>query len=306
MGRLLASGRLRWVCVVLLASAAGGCSIRKLAINGLADTLSASGDVFASDDDPELIRDATPFALKTIESLLASAPEHQGLLLQACQGFTQYGFGFVELDAEAVEPEDFAAARALRERALKLYLRAHGYCMRALELRHPGIGAGLTRDPTSALGATRPEEVPLLYWSGVSWGAAVTLGKERPDLLADWPAVEALLRRALELQPSWNQGAIHEALISIDCLPATMGGSLERAREHYRAAVELSGGRRVSPHVTMALGLVGTQNRAEFERLLELALDVDPEAEPSARLQNLLLRERARRLLARVDDLFLD
>src|SRR5438552_18927652 len=66
------------------------CSIKRMAINSMADSMAASGDVFASDDDPELIRDAVPFSLKTIESLLVSVPDHPGLLLSACRGFTQY------------------------------------------------------------------------------------------------------------------------------------------------------------------------------------------------------------------------
>ena len=53
-----------------LALSGWACSVRGLAVNALADSLASTGDVFASDGDPELIRDATPFALKTIESLL--------------------------------------------------------------------------------------------------------------------------------------------------------------------------------------------------------------------------------------------
>ena len=36
----------------------------------------------------ELVREAVPFSLKLIESLLAESPRHRGLLLAACKGFT--------------------------------------------------------------------------------------------------------------------------------------------------------------------------------------------------------------------------
>ena len=42
---------------------------------------------------------ALPFALKTIEALLAEAPEDRNLLLAACSGFTQYAYAFVEVEA---------------------------------------------------------------------------------------------------------------------------------------------------------------------------------------------------------------
>ena len=39
------------------ATALAGCSVTGLAVDGLASALAKSGDAFASDDDPELVRD---------------------------------------------------------------------------------------------------------------------------------------------------------------------------------------------------------------------------------------------------------
>ena len=74
---------------VLLASALiclSGCSmIKTAAIKNVASTLSSGGDTFSSDNDPELVRGATPFALKTYESLLESVPKYEPLLIStAC------------------------------------------------------------------------------------------------------------------------------------------------------------------------------------------------------------------------------
>src|SRR5262244_189565 len=68
------------VCVpVALLIAASGC--KAIALNAVADALSSGGSVFASDNDPVLVRDAAPFGLKTYESILAELPDHRGLLL---------------------------------------------------------------------------------------------------------------------------------------------------------------------------------------------------------------------------------
>lgn len=72
------------------------CSLRTIAVNSVADTLARGGDTFAADPDPELIRDAVPFSLKLVESLLAEVPKHRGLLLTACSSFTQYAYAFVD------------------------------------------------------------------------------------------------------------------------------------------------------------------------------------------------------------------
>src|SRR5439155_20741076 len=91
-----------------------GCSIKRLAINRLGDALAESGATYASDNDPQLVRDALPFALKLVESPVEQSPRHRGLLLAAAGGFTQYAFAFVEQDADETQDHDVAASAALR------------------------------------------------------------------------------------------------------------------------------------------------------------------------------------------------
>src|SRR5579872_5914742 len=119
------------------------CSVKKIAINRVGDALAGTGETFASDDDPELIRAAVPFSLKLIESLLAESPRHEGLLLAAARGFTQYSYAFVQEDADEIEDTDKARAAALRVRAAKLYIRARNYGLRGLDLKHPDFTARL-------------------------------------------------------------------------------------------------------------------------------------------------------------------
>jgi predicted anti-sigma-YlaC factor YlaD len=292
------------ICASLLAGSQG-CAIKKMALNSLANTLSANGDTFASDDDPELVGDAVPFALKTYESLLASLPRHGGLLLATCSGFTQYSYAFVQMEADRLEPTDYAASLVRRERALKLYLRGRDYCLRGLEVAQPGVVARLNRTPVEALASFTKADVPLLYWTAASWGAAATLGLDRPALVGDLPIVRSLIDRALALDERFGGGAIHEVLISLEAVPEAMGGSAARARAHFDRAVVLCHGQCAGAYVTLATSLaLGAQDRKEFVSLLEQALAVDPDVDKSRRLANLIAQRRARVLMARVDDLF--
>ncbi len=152
-----------------------GCSIRGYAINKVGDALAGTGSSFGSDDDPELIGDASPFGLKTMESLLEESPRHKGLLLAATRGFVQYAYGWVQMDADALEATDLARATAMRERSRRLYLRARDYGLRGLEVDLPGLRAALARDPKAALAKAKKDQVPLLYWTAMAWGAALTL-----------------------------------------------------------------------------------------------------------------------------------
>ena len=293
--------------VAALVLASPGCSVRRMAVHRLADALAEGGTVYASDDDPELVRDALPFALKTMETLALEAPDHRGLRLALCRGFTQYAYAFVEVEADRVEVESYRRARQLRDRALRLYLRARDYGLAGLELDHPGLAQRLRTGPVEAAAETRAADLELVFWTGMAWGAVIGVGVDRPELAADVDAARALLRRALELDPDYDRGAVHQAMVAVESLPEAMGGSPDRAERHFRRAVELSGGNQASPFVLYAESVaVARQDRAAFVENLERALAVDPDAEPAYRLANLVSQRKARALLDRVDEFFLE
>src|SRR3990172_476328 len=121
----------RYSLPVLAACFLLACSPRAYVVSRVADAVSSGGDSFARDDDPELVREAVPFALKSMESLLDSQPDHKGLLAALCRGFTQYAAAFVRQDAEgglaiATSPDDpgllagLPRGEALMRRALAL------------------------------------------------------------------------------------------------------------------------------------------------------------------------------------------
>jgi len=100
-------------------------------------------------------------------------------------------------------------------------------------------------------------------------------------------------------------GAIHELLIRLEAAGPASEGAADKARQHFNRAVALSKGRRVGPYVSLAEAVaLPEEDRAEFIRLLEQALSIDPAAAPGDRVANLVAQQRARDLLDHVDDLF--
>ncbi|MGV8075523.1 MAG: TRAP transporter TatT component family protein [Syntrophobacteraceae bacterium] len=285
-----------------------GCSLQRMAVDRLGDALARGSSVYASDEDPDLVGDAMPFGLKTIESLLMQSPHHKGLLLAATSGFTQYSYAFVQSEADFAEDVDFTRAVALRKRAGRLYRRALGYGIRSLEEIQPGFLKLLRSDRVAILSRFNKADVPQLYWTATAWGAAISLDKTDTELGADLPLVEALMRRALELDETYGMGTLHDFYIAYEGgRPVAAGGSAERARESLVRALELSGGRRAAPLVSFAETVdVGLQDRAEFERLLNQALAIDVNALPKQRLANVMAQRRARWLLNRMDRLFIE
>jgi predicted anti-sigma-YlaC factor YlaD len=111
------------------------------------------------------------------------------------------------------------------------------------------------------------------------------------------------MRRARAIDPTGNDGAIHEFLATFEA--ARPGGSLEVAGEHLAWALALSGGRKYGPLVSWAEGpLVQAQDRAGFTAILQWVADADPDLSRPDRLANVLAQRRARLLLKHADDLF--
>ena len=295
----------RSLLLLLLAAAACGCAPRTMAANRMADALSATARSYTTDNDIELVRAAAPSTLKLVEMMLDQTPQHLGLLTTACSGFAQYAYGFLQIDAEMLAATDRAAAAAMNDRAQKMYARARGYCLRLLDASHRGFSDELKKNSRAALARATKADVPALFWLAIAWGGEVSLASNQLLRLPELVTIRALLARTLALDESWDRGTLHEAMITVDAVPALLGGSAERAAKHFERAVELSQGQSAFAYVSMASSVAQpARDRAGFERHLKAALAIDVDRDPSRRLVNLIAQKRARFLLGRASALF--
>lgn len=296
---------MRLLTVVLVCAAVSACSPKQIGFNRMVDALTSTASSYSTDNDLEFVRLAAPTTLKMIEMVLAQQPAHEGLLVTACSGFAQYAYAFLQIDAEAIETTNAAAAAELRTRAGLMQRRARDYCLRALEARHKGFRDRLTRDTKGLMAAMTIADVPALYWLAVSWGSELAVASNQLMRLPELLTVRTILERALALDEKWERGAIHEAFIALDGLPALLGGSAARAKQHFDRAIELSGGQSAFAYVTMASSIAQpARDRASFEKWMKAALAVNIDRVPEMRLANLIAQKRARVLMGRVSTLF--
>lgn len=284
-------------------TAAPGCSLKRMGVERMADAISATASTYSRDNDPEFVRLAAPSTLKMVEMLLDDNPTHPGLLLTACSGFTQYAYAFLQADAEAIAQA--SAAREPWARTVRMYNRGRDYCLRLLDRSVPGARAALLAGDPSVLGRATRADVPALYWTAASWGGSISSSAIPLLRITEVSTVRALMERSLALDPRWEAGAIHEAMIAVEGLPSLAGGSTTRARAHFKQAITLSGGQSAFAYLTLATSVAQpARDRSEFERLLKSALAVDVNKRPEIRLSNLIAQRRAAALLSRVPQLF--
>ncbi len=303
---LAAAGVRRLLLIPALVAVASCGAVKSMAMKSVASTLSETGNI-ASHNDPDTIEAAIPFSLVLYESLADSLKKYEPIHTATCSLYTQYAFGFVAPKGEALQWDKFDESKEINERALRLALRGRDFCWKGLEIKFKGVSASLRANADAPLRKAKREHVPLLYWSAAALGASISSGGlNHPELVNQWPVVRVLAERALALDESWNQGALHELMITVESQGEMLGGSEERARKHFARAVELQKGLSPGPHVALAMGVVkNNQNRAEFEKLLKEALSMDPDKNPSQRLVVLITQKRAKVLLEHINDLIL-
>ena len=311
-----------------------GCSLNQIAINAVANVLSGDGggSTFTTDDDPELVGASLPFALKMYETILAQSPDHEGLLLAVGSGFISYANAFVATPASMLPFQEWEKQQADQIRAKKLYIRGRDYLIHAMDLRYPGFTDALESTEADATVQLQvfveqmdADDVPYLYWAGAGWVAAFAL--DAFDLAMAFTVTKAhtLMVRALELDETYSDGAIHDFLVQYYAsLPPSMGGDKDKAEFHHQRSIELAGGRLAGPYVSYAEAVVLPSQSAvklgddfdaydaeiravadEFVALMEQALAVDADAYPDARLINILTQRKAQWYLDNLEDFFL-
>ncbi len=310
-------------------------SIERMAIGKISDMMSSDdgAGAFARDDDPQLIADALPFALKMYEMLLSMNPEDAPLNLAAGKAFIMYANGFIQTPASMLGDDDFEKQAAIMERARKMYLRGRNYVLKSLALEIRDYQELMDNDFDALLGKMKKDNVPALYWAAAGWLGAFSCDPFNMEQGLDIYKPVAMVFRALELDESYEKGAIHDMLLTLwssmpealiqNALRETPGSAGafapvyysenqagespgERSLFHFNRAIELSEGQNPGTFVTMAQGFpVKEQNYHEFESLLKKALAIDPKSNPDMELLVIIYQDKARWLLEHREDYFL-
>ncbi len=290
-----------------------GCSVRKLAIDQLGAALAEGSSTWASDDDLELV--ARRARRSRSRPSRACSPRRRTTATCCCGGERLHP---VRL---RLRPQRGRLRRGVRPgggdgaaRAGEAALPA-GARLRAARPRgrpHPGFGAALRRDPAAALaGIGRKDDVPLLYWTGAAWGALHLAvqgrrrGERRPAAGRGDDAARARARRRLRRRRDLRTSSSPSRAASRPPPAARRSGRAQRSTGRWRS--------RARPP-RRALRQPGRDACASARRTARSSSGCSdaragastPTRWPEQRLANLVAQKRARWLLSRADELFIE
>jgi predicted anti-sigma-YlaC factor YlaD len=308
-------------------------SIQRAAVRSVADMLSSpeGSGAFTSDNDPQLVGDSLPLALKLYEILLEKDPENADLAAATGKNFVMYSGAFVQMPADMLDDMYWKEADEGRHRAKKLYQRGRDYLLEALSLRHEEFRELLdSGDYDGAMALLDEEDADAAYWAGLGWLGMASTDPFDMELATTLDKAALLLFRSMGLNET-NPG-IHDIMIQLQLsLPSSILVNMRnrspraeaymdsyykdagidenprnRAFHHYYRALALSDGAAVSPHLTMATAVsIKEQDVPAFRAYIDKALSVDPDSNPDSRLMILIYQKKARWLLDNIENFFL-
>jgi hypothetical protein len=273
--------------MLALAGALAGCASLIGAM--AADTLSTS---ILNQTDPDLIAAGMPAYLLLVDGFIHDNPDNEDLLSAGAQVFALYGARF------SAEPT--AAVRHSR--------KARNYGSRAICLAHTPACRwnGLPYEEFVAeLADVSEKDVDYLYSYTLGWLSYLEATSEDLSAVAELPWVEAAMERVLEMDESFEQGAVHTWLGILKSLrPPALGGEPAAAQAHFERSLELSAGRDLSVKVEYARRFARLMYEQELHDRLLTEVLAAPVEQDGFTLFNVLAKEDAQALLATSQEYF--
>jgi hypothetical protein len=195
-----------------------------------------------------------------------------------------------------------------RERARRLAAKAMDFARRGTCEQDRRLCEAIDGDVETFLAAVEaaPERnIAGLFGLAAAWVGYLQANSDDWSAIADLPKIEALLNRVVAIDPSHARGMPRVYLGVLNSLrPESVGGKPGVAREHFEAAIALTGGRNLFAQTLMAEYYARlTFDQPLHDRLLSEVLAADP-VEPGFTLMNVLAQQRAAALVESGKDYF--
>jgi hypothetical protein len=243
--------------------------------------------------DLTIIREGMPAYLMLMDGMVEAWPDNEQLLIATAQAYSSFASLFAEDQSEEY---------------LKLIAeKARAYALRALAQR--GF-----KNPTQSsfddfereVKASNKKDVPYLFWGATCWASWIMMHLDSMEAMAELPRVELMMRRTLELDEGFYYGGPHIFMgIWLAVRPRIAGGDLQKSQEHFLRALDLGKGKFLMAYVYYADYYARrAMDRELFVSTLKKVLETPADCAPELTLLNTVAQQKAKELLAHVDEYF--
>ena len=254
-------------------------------------------------DQPELVSIYFEKKIKKLEKSDMTSLDQQRALMRTK---VEYGFGIIMEHADRLIDVDYSSALDKYKKANIIFKDARDSGISILNDRYSNfnewIRGGVELQFTN-------NDIIDLYWLAAAYGGAISSSRGDPFELIHLPKVGRILRKCIELDPEWNNGAVYSAMMSFTSTRTDISEDLLRDSVdfYFNKAILYSDSLDAGPFLAYAESIHKTyQERKEFEDKLNYVINMKTKSRSRYELPNLIAKNRAEWLLSKTDDYFLE
>ena len=254
-------------------------------------------------DQPELVSIYFEKKIKKLEKSDMTSLDQQRDLMRTK---VEYGFGIIMEHADRLIDVDYSSALDKYKKANIIFKDARDSGISILNDRYSNFNEWIRRGVE--LQFTNNDIIDL-YWLAAAYGGAISSSRGDPFELIHLPKVGRILRKCIELDPEWNNGAVYSAMMSFTSTRTDISEDLLRDSVdfYFNKAILYSDSLDAGPFLAYAESIHKTyQERKEFEDKLNYVIDMKTKSRSRYELPNLIAKNRAKWLLSKTDDYFLE
>ena len=254
-------------------------------------------------DQPELVSIYFEKKIKKLEKSDMTSLDQQRALMRTK---VEYGFGIIMEHADRLIDVDYSSALDKYKKANIIFKDARDSGISILNDRYSNFNDWIRG--VVELQFTNNDIIDL-YWLAAAYGGAISSSRGDPFELIHLPKVGRILRKCIELDPEWNNGAVYSAMMSFTSTRTDISEDLLRDSVdfYFNKAILYSDSLDAGPFLAYAESIHKTyQERKEFEDKLNYVIDMKTKSRSRYELPNLIAKNRAEWLLSKTDDYFLE
>ena len=218
----------------------------------------------------------------------------------------EYGFGIIMEQASRLIDEDYSKAMAKYEQANKIFSEARDSGISIMSKKYPSFNKWLNKETSIDFNA---DDMNDIYWLAASIGGCISSSRGDPFELINLPNVGRLLRTGIDIYPEWANGSFYSAMMSFTTTRSDLNETMLRDSVdfYFNNAIFYSNGKDAGPYLTYAESIHKPfQERKDFVDKLNYVMNMENKPSNEFELTNLLAKSRAKWLLARTDEYFLE
>ena len=218
----------------------------------------------------------------------------------------EYGFGIIMEQASRLIDEDYSKAMAKYEQANKIFSEARDSGISIMSKKYPSFNKWLNKETSIDFNA---DDMNDIYWLAASIGGCISSSRGDPFELINLPNVGRLLRTGIDIYPEWANGSFYSAMMSFTTTRSDLNETMLRDSVdfYFNKAIFYSNGKDAGPYLTYAESIHKPfQERKDFVDKLNYVINMENKPSNEFELTNLLAKSRAKWLLARTDEYFLE